>query len=186
MEDFPSNSILKTKTTKKPQGKIIKEPLLIKVFSSIDFNKLGQELVFDILIPELKKILLSLIESVLYGESGSSASKRRFQRYGDRSFIAYSNVPYTGSRRRVSRQTDRHNFTNVYFDSRGEAENLLEILLELIDNYGQATVEDFYEGANLETQFVDRKFGWRQLGGAHIRLSKDGYILELPRPIELD
>ena len=46
----------------------------------------------------------------------------------------------------------RHEFGNIIYTSRGEAEEVLSHLVDLTIEYGEATVAAFYELSNIESQ----------------------------------
>ena len=73
------------------------------------------------------------------------------------------------------------------FESRADADLTLDTLTEYLDKYDSVSVGDVYESLGIPTQANDFHYGWYELGGAHIRKSRDGgYVLEMPRLEELD
>jgi len=86
---------------------------------------------------------------------------------------------------RKSRST--HNFDEIYFESRHEADDVLGRLYDLLSQYDQATVGDFYELSGITESFTDQKWGWTDLQGSRVTRSRGGaYLVELPRPEPLD
>lgn len=80
----------------------------------------------------------------------------------------------------------RHDFNDVILESRGEAEDVLDGLLELVEQFGSASVEDFYDLVGISTSFTDNKWGWNDLHSASVRATRGGYMIILPRTIPLD
>ena len=81
----------------------------------------------------------------------------------------------------------RYEMDNLRFDTRADADALLDTLTEYLDQYDSVSVGDVFESLDIPTQANDFRYGWYELGGAHIRKSRDGgYILEMPRLEEID
>lgn len=75
----------------------------------------------------------------------------------------------------------------VIFESREEAEAVLDGLLENIRNYAYTSVADFYDLADVNNNtYKNNKFGWVCLNKAKIVRIRNGYILDLPNPIPID
>ena len=70
----------------------------------------------------------------------------------------------------------RHDFDDILFESRGEAEDVLSHLVDLTIDYGVASVADFYDLSGIESQFTDNKYGWTNLRDAEVTESmRDAY-----------
>lgn len=80
----------------------------------------------------------------------------------------------------------RHDFDDILFESRGEAEDVLSYLVDLTIDYGVASVADFYDLSGIESQFTDNKYGWTNLRDACIDRVRNGYIIRLPQAKPLD
>ena len=80
----------------------------------------------------------------------------------------------------------RLNFDDIILESRGEAEEVLSHLLELVENYGVASVADLYELVGITGSFTDNKYGWTNLSTASVSRVRDGYLLNLPNATPID
>ena len=60
-----------------------------------------------------------------------------------------------GAKSRSSTGRVRQNFDDFVFGSRGEADLVLDGLLELIDVYGQAKLADFYDLIDEDSSSID-------------------------------
>ena len=146
--------------------------------------------VYDVIVPMVKDAAAAMFNRALYGD-GRGYPVGRGTSYGRTDYGAYSRPRTDGSvrdpRRELSpRVKSQHNFDEVIFNDRAEADLVLERLMDLIDTYGVATVSDFYDLAGISTDYPDNGWGWERLGGAAIRRTRAGYILDLPRPVALD
>lgn len=179
-----------TATLKKPSAaKKVEEALLAD-----DAKTVKTYLLWDVLIPAIKDTLSDLvkkgIDALLFGEEhrGNGSVKRS----GDTSYVSYSSY-YNRNRDRsgraqASRGRSRRtmSFDDILFETRADAEEVLENLVDLTMMYGLASVSDFYELAGIEYNYIDNRWGWYELSEARVLRVRDGYILDLPRTEKLD
>lgn len=167
-----------------------------QTFFGDDAKNVASYVLWDVLIPAAKNTISEMvstgIEMLLFGEEKGSRTRRD----KDRSYVSYSNYykDRDRGRDRGIRTSDRfdnrsraqHNFDDVIIGTRSEAENVLSLLVEQIDQYDMATVADFYDLVGISTDFSDNKYGWTNLNRAEVVHTRDGYIIRLPRPYPLD
>lgn len=165
-----------------------------ETFLSDEVGDVKSYLVFDVMIPALKDVVFDLVEKgvkmALFGEGTPSHVQRgrgsgnyvSYQAYSDRDRRAYRPSRRSGSYNRVS----ANDFSDVIFPERIDAEHVLDGLLELIDRYEAASVMDFKKFSGLPTSYTDDAAGWVNLSSAQVVRTREGYILKLPRPINLD
>jgi len=205
-DEYPSNSITskmeETPTkivTKVTSGTVtqIKPPLLKRMFGETA-KDLGNYLLWDLLIPAFKEILSDVVNNatdiVLYGSESTGRRSRsgRFRRDKGTTYVSYSSLYDSGSSRqrrdtgRLKASKSRHDFDALVLESRADGEQVLSTLVELIDIYGTASVAELYKAVGLEPEWQDQNWGWDSLAAASVKRVREGYILSLPRPIELD
>lgn len=197
-DSYPSNShkTREGKTRSEPPKKVErvteneaiqrKKPLSRKIaetFTGEDAKSAGMYILMDVLIPAAKNMISDAVsqgvERMLFGESRprSSSSRSSYTSYGKAYSTSSSrNEPRTLSRR--ARAT--HDFGEIVLASRPEAEEVLDRLQGIIDQYDFATVSDLYELVGITGSFTDNKYGWGDLRGANVRYVRDGYLLDLP------
>ena len=73
----------------------------------------------------------------------------------------------------------------ITFESGPEAEDVLDSLKAIIESYGQATVADYRQLADLPVTFPDYKQGWTDLDEARIIYTKGEFMLDLPLVVNL-
>ena len=155
------------------------------VFISEDASNVKSYIFMDVLVPAIKKAISDIvtdgIDMILYGETGrtkkrsnSNSSYISYNRYSDR---RDDNRRSDSSYRAVS----RYDFENITLDNRGDAEEVLDRMDELLDAYGIVTVSDLYDLVGITGEFTDNKYGWTSLRNAEIVRVRDGYKLKLPR-----
>ena len=204
--DFPSNA--HNKREKKPEPKKLtkivkgnvkkrKQTLgkkILNTFVAEDINNVFMYVVQDVLIPAAKNTLAEMIhgstEMMIHGENRRAKYNPSQRRTGDRpSYINYGgyvNGRQSERRNISSRSRASHNLYDICLDSRKEADDVIFTLAEYIDQYGQATVANLYELVGIDANHTDERYGWDSLGGANSVRVKDGYLLNLPKPILLD
>ena len=170
------------KVKKKSKGRRI-----LDLFIEEDGVNVREYLIFELLIPAIKDTLVDIIqrssEMLFYGRVRGSNKRNGNGGTTYVSYSSYSNKPKpTGTRARSV-----YSFDDIVVESRGEAERVLEILCDMIDQYGEATVADFYELVGVTGNgYTDRSYGWKDLKQAYISRVREGFLFNLPRCIELD
>lgn len=140
----------------------------------------------DVLIPALKKAISDVvtngIDMILYGETGHTKS-----RSGSKvSYISYDRSYSKDRDRKSDYRVSTYNFDDLVFNTRGEAELILDNLYEIIDRYRVATVADLYDLAGERSRYTDNKFGWDDISSASVVRIRDGFVIKLPRVMAID
>lgn len=163
-----------------------------ETFLSDESGGVGSYIFNDVLIPALKDTFVDMVEGAInmafYGDTRRRSHGRSSFSRGSVERVSYEDIFGSRSRRKSApRGRARYEMDNLRFDSRADAEILLDTLTEYLDQYGSVSVGDVFESIDIPTQANDFHYGWYELGGAHIRKARDGgYILELPRLEEID
>lgn len=168
MEIYPSNSHkskevsteVKTEERKKIE-KVVSTPVKTKKKSGLGkfFGSLASEsaqdiksyLVTDVIIPSIKKTISDTVDTILFG--GTSKNKSAASRV---SYRSYYDEPRTRNVREPVASSG-YNYDDIIIGSRGEAEEVLMRLNELIDTYQIASVADFYELVGMTGNYTDNK-----------------------------
>lgn len=154
-------------------------------FITSDANSVWEAIFTDVLVPSLKKLLSEGINTAadlfLYGESrgrrdGRSDSKVSYRkyyddRYGDR----------RESERRSTSVRSRFDYNELVYETRGEAQMVLDHMRDTIDEYGLVSVADMYDFSGASAPFTSHDYGWTSLRAAEVRRVHDGYVLDLPK-----
>lgn len=173
------------KTKKKGFGKKFAE-----VFIGDDVTSVSSYILYDVLIPAAKSTLSDMvsggIEMLLFGE----AKGTRTRRDKNKSYVSYSSYSRgereRGASDRSAVNRARHNFDEIILESRGEAEEVLSHLVDLTEDYGQATIADLYSLVGMTSAFTDDKYGWTNLSTATVSRVREGYLINLPKAILVD
>ena len=157
------------------------------IFIVEDFHTVVTYAFTDVLIPGAKKIIRDvLFESIdmLFGTTGSRNKK------DNGPHVSYAKFYEKDRDRRSSdapRATSRFDFDNLVFESRGEAEAVLDEMNNVIGTYGFVSVADLYDMAGLSNPpYTSNKFGWTNISSAEAVRVSDGYILKLSKALPID
>ena len=155
------------------------------VFVSEDVKNVKDHVLFDVLVPAIKKALADVvtdgINMILFGDTGRGKSR------SGSSYIAYDRRYDDSSYRRPqSRRPAGYDFDDVILDTRGEADDVLDRMREILERYGIVRVADFYELVGFDSDYTDNKYGWTSLRTADVIRGRDGYVLKLPKASPID
>jgi hypothetical protein len=159
------------------------------VFISEDASNVKSYILSDVLIPAVKDLISDIVrngvEMLLYGGSGRSGKKTKGFR-GD--FVSYDQYSRRDERRSSSTSRTRTGYSpdDVILETRGEAEDVLTRLDELIDMYGVVSVADLYDLVGISHNYTDNKYGWTNIRNAEPVRVRDGYILKLPKALPIE
>ena len=70
--------------------------------------------------------------------------------------------------------------------NRGEAQDVLDRMDELMDTYGLVRVADLYDLVGITGNYTDNKYGWTNIRNAEIVRVRDGYMIKMPRAVPID
>ena len=71
-------------------------------------------------------------------------------------------------------------------NSRGEAEDVLMRMDELMETYGLVRVADLYDLVGITGNYTDNKYGWTNIRNAEIVRVNNGYMIRMPRAVPID
>ena len=166
-------------------------------FGGEDARSVGTYILFDVALPAMQNLIVDMVQQGVERKILGDSAPNRTRRTAERSRRTNYGASYRSSRdprireepvRREygARERATHDFDQVIIDSRGEAEEILDQLGDLLENYQTVTVSDLYRMVGIRGSFVDDNWGWTDLRGAQARRVRDGYVLELPSPEHLD
>lgn len=156
------------------------------VFISEDMSNVKSYIIMDVLIPAAKKAISDIvsngIDMLLYGETRGRKSSV------NASYVSYRDYSSKRDDRRSSATRSRNvfDYDEIIFDDRGEAEDVITRMGELLDTYGVVSVADMYDLAGLTCDFTFNRYGWTSIRTAEVRRTSDGYTIKLPRPLAID
>lgn len=158
------------------------------VFISEDATNVKSYILMDVLVPAIKDAIEDIITNgiriILRGEAGARKNGSKS------STVSYSS--YYDSRKNDRFSSDNrvrtgYSFDDIILESRGEAEEVLTRMEEIIDNYdGVASVADLFDLVGITGDYTDNKYGWTNLRNARVERVREGYILKLPKALPIN
>lgn len=175
-------AVAKGQKRKESAGKKLKRSIIAE-----DGRSVAEYILMDVLLPAAKNTISDVvsesIQRLLFGDSGPNRHKNVRD---NRSYVSYNSF-YNKPRESYShRARATHDFDEIVLASRDEADRILDSLADLISQYDVATVADLYDLAGVTSSYTDAEWGWYSIGGASPRRIREGYILDLPRPIAVN
>lgn len=203
-EQYPSNSHKSKQQSEKPvkpkaqsvvSGTVItkKKTLgdkLKSTFVAEDVKTVGHYIFTDTIVPKFKDALVSIVTNgvnmLMYGTSAKPASSDSRHAGPIGSKVSYRSY-YSNPRGSVPVRTtpNAYDFDSVIFDSRGDAELVLDQLTDMISSYGVATVADYYDSCGVTSDYTTVDYGWKTLANAYVERSDGGYVIRFPRAVPL-
>ena len=165
-------------TAKKVVGEIIKE----------DARSVGETVLWDVIIPTVKNLISDTvtrgIESMLYGDS-RPRSRNNYSDYSGYSRPKGSrDRPVERRERRSARQAEPER-NEIIFDTRSDANDVIDRMSDIIDQYGQASLADLNALIGASSNFIDDNWGWTDMGSFNVRQVRDGFMLTHDEPQSL-
>ena len=158
---------------------------ITETFAGDDARSVGHYVLFEVIIPATKNILYDAgsqgFERLLFGESRGSVSVSR--RSSGTSYNSLSKDRRPDRRDLSYKSRANHDFDEIVIDTRGEAEQVVERLGDLIREYDVATVADLFSLTDVSSHPIYNKWGWTDIRGTQIRRARGGgYLIDLPKP----
>ena len=121
------------------------------------------------------EILADKVWKMLFGDRSHPHYQRSRQRVSYKNYYADRNT----------RVVDRR-----LFETRKEAEQMLDAMHKYVEDYGMITLLDYYDLCDFPdhcSQIEDKNYGWlkNDIANARIVNSCHGYMIDLPRAIKL-
>ena len=167
-----------TKTRKKSEVK-----KFANIFVPEDTENVKSYILMDVIVPGIKNAIADVVSIMLFGEAGHLGRSGR----GDRSKISYQKYyrDDRDDRRDYSRPRSAAGFDydDILFETRGDADLVLDQLESAIANYGIASVADLYDLAGRGVKYTNNMQIWTNLNDAFVVRINNGYSLRLPKPV---
>lgn len=177
---------------------VVKKPSFIsrlkETFIAEDARDVGDYILWDILVPTIKRTIRDIIvgsaDRVFLGTGVSPSSSNLYRERGvtyvrRTDYGASSRVSTTKAPKVENRMSPPVNFglDQIVFDNYEDASSVLERLVDYLDTYGKATVDDYFDLIGKSAPFTAQNWGWRSLSSATIINTAGGYFIKLPKPI---
>lgn len=156
------------------------------IFVPEDTENVKSYILMDVIVPGIKNAIADVVSIMLFGEAGRLGGRGKG---GSR--VSYQK--YYDDRRDDRRSYGRpraaagYEFDDIIFETRGDADLVLDQMDAAIDQYRMVSVADLYDLAGITCRsYTANKYGWTDLQTAKVVRTREGYILQLPRTVQID
>lgn len=173
------------------KGKVMRRKKTKQSVLSESVDSAFEYVLENIILPAAKDLISdtvsNIVDTMLYGQD--SRDRRNVTRNNPRgSAPMTSRTNYNGRSTNTVRPAPQRTVTaagdvdEIIFETRQDAEQVLDALLQLIATYDVATLSDYYGRVNITPKFTDEKWGWYALPGSYVKRVRNGFVIELPTP----
>jgi hypothetical protein len=190
-EKLPGNSYIKkeenkekTRTDKpvakgKEKKRTVTEKLMENLLATTK-KDVRDYIIFDWAIPTFKTMIEDTVHLLLFGERSRGSIRR------DRGESRIRHFPYDRSYDGDDRGRDeyiprRSRQPELIFDTRGEAEDVLDAMYDILRDYKRVSMKDLYSLADMPTDYTMTYWGWYDLRDASVVKVREGFALKMPR-----
>ena len=156
-------------------------------FIAEDAKNIKSYVLGEVLIPAVKKAISDIvttgIDMILYGGSRPGGKRSTADRVSYRNYYDRDTRPAGGTRTAMN---SGYSYDDIVLATRGEAEEVLERMDELMQAYGLVRVADLYDLVGVTGQYTDNKYGWTSIRNAEVVRVRDGYLIKMPRAVPID
>lgn len=158
----------------------------INIFVPDDTDNVKSSILSDVIVPGVKAAIADVISIVLFGDTGRIGGRK-----SGGSRIAYQK--YYDDRRDDRREYGRpraavgFEYDDIVFETRGDADLVLDQLESAIAKYDVASVADLYDLAGVTYRnYTANRYGWSDIQAAKVVRTSDGYVIRLPRAVQIN
>lgn len=164
----------------------------IDAFVKEDIPNIKTYLVSDVIIPTIKNTIwdafTNTLDMILYG--GTGHSRKNGPGSSRVPYVSYNKMSSNNGRAGSSRGNEpvraRYDFSYITFQSKQDADAVLSQMDEIMEAYNLVRVADLYDLIGQTCDYTDQKYGWQNIRNASVKRGRDGYYIELPKPLPID
>lgn len=178
------------KLNKIVNGKVVSKPSTLKEikrsFFTQDKESIKHYVIFELIVPSIKRTILDTL-SVMFDMKTTGAIKSTIgSSAGNLTYIAYNKASEKPKASAVSE--NRPTFDSMVFESSNDAQEVLNALVDIIEDYGMVKIADLYDlvGWSIGNDYTLNNYGWTNLQKASVVRVNGGYQLTLPKARDLN
>lgn len=85
--------------------------------------------------------------------------------------------------RQMARRVQETPYEDIYFDYQKDADDLLDIMRETIEEFGWVSVGHIYSVCGIKNNHTHHNWGWTDVNRVQVRSDDDGWFIDLPNPV---
>lgn len=146
-----------------------------------DVESVKDYILMDVLVPSIKRAISDIVCNGIKILLGEPVQSNKSSAPGAR--VNYRQYYPVEERRDYARPRAQaqYSYDDVIFDNRGDAEEVLYRMEELLERFDVVSVADLFDMAGISSNYTDNKYGWTDLRSARVERVHDGYRINLPR-----
>lgn len=157
------------------------------MFIAEDLKTVRDHIVKDVAVPKLRDFFADLmIATVNMIFHGDDRPRSNYNSYAQPSRVSYNRYSDNRSSNTAYSAAAQINYQDIIFSSRGDADEVLNQMIDALATYGTVSVADLYDLVGMTSNYTDNKYGWHDLRTAYIQGVSGGYIIRLPKPVALN
>lgn len=163
---------------------------MVDAFIPNDLNAVKQDIITNIIVPTVRKSLYNILKNTIdILINGEITDKDRGS--STRTRVSYSGY-YNSSRNNESRsentgsRNNGYDYGDIFVGSIAEANDVLDEMGAMIEQYGRASVHNLYECIGQRGNYNDHDFGWTNISRAKVVPDREGYRIVMPTPMHFD
>lgn len=185
LEEKKIEKVVKGKVQTKKKSKLGE---MSDAIISEDARNVTTYILMEGLVPTIKKAIVDIgtdaLNIIFFGEA-----RRGTITSTNANYVSYSR--FSEPRDRFAEPERRHStrfdYDNIVFETRADAEAVIEQMIDIIDRYGLVTVADLYDMVDMSHPFTSNDYGWTSLRNANVdRVRGGGYVLKLPKAMPIE
>lgn len=202
--DYPSNSKAKQKkeetVERREVKKVVSTPAKTKtngarkfvdMFIAEDMPTVKEHILNDVVIPNVKDLISEIIKDALdMFMWGSTSGSRKGRKSYISDSVSYSRFfdKHDRPSSTQDRRTGSYYYDDVIVGSKGEADDVLTRMDEIIESYGYVRIADLYELVGISSDnYMHNKYGWTSIRTAEIqRVRGGGYLIKMPKAMPIE
>ena len=157
-------------------------------FIKEDVKDVKEYILFDILIPGAKKLVLDGLSMIFFGETKNWDNRRRGGSRYDYAGRFRGGYNYRSSRDRDDfyQEDDELDYRSIVLRNRNEAEDVVDQLRGRIKMFGEASVADLFDLIDVAADYTYNNYGWKSERDISVRRVSDGFLIDVARAEYLD
>ena len=149
-------------------------------------NGIKNKIIYDILIPSGKRMILDTVNTILYGKSVNTSNG--YRRYYGTSADGYTDYNSASTNRNRNANAIGNTVGNIeaLLDDMIDVNNVINSMQETIAEYGMVTVNDFYDMIGItNSNWAIANYGWDNIDGWRAVPCSGRYLLTMPKAYKI-
>lgn len=150
------------------------------------WDYLKEDVIFPKLVDGIYDVVIQAANSVFYGTGRSTTHITRNNNPEKYSNISKKSSTTPSKPAATFNFKEQYNSKEIILSTRADAEAVRNELLSIIHDFGFTTVADLYRAVGQESTYSDYNFGWTDLTRASISHVREGWLLRMPKAIQIE